>query len=439
MHRFLFFFCLILISCEPKNDNSTKQTITEITIESLTPIIENHINRQSKANKGFYNFKNDSVDVQLKFKEIHKLHTPLPDSNSFSVCVDMVNENGDLYDIDFFLEQKNDSIQIVLSQLHKFDDQPQYIWNKDKNGTWEKTPIDAASKELMNVVEGKDQFTFHYDVTVPELKENAEMWIPIVQTNLFQTVQVMSEDVPLKHEIIKDQQHNNEAMYLKLKPEDSGKKIELRYKIIRKEKMPYVDADSDPKDYLKETPLLPVGGKFTKIDEQIFKDANAKTDLEKAKAIYYYIIDHMRYTKQVKHGTGDAYYACDMLSGNCTEFHSYFMTLARTANIPARFFIGASIPSLKDSGEIEGYHCWVEFYADGKWWPLDISEAFKYTPLRSYLFGHNPANRILFSQGREINFTPAPNCGPLNFFAYPILEVNGEPKKAETRFYFSRE
>ncbi len=440
MYRVILFFYLFLISCESPNNNiPSKQKVKTVNADTVSQFIKNYINTQLTDDGAAFYFLNDTLDIQLKFKNIHQIHNPLKTVNHFSVCVDMVNNNGDLYDIDFFLKQENDSIRFVSTQLHKFDDQPQYIWKKAKNETWQQIPIGAASKKLMNVVEDKDQFTFHYDVTVPELTENAEMWIPIVQTNLFQTVQVMAQDVPIKHDLIKDKQYNNEALYLKLRPEDSGKKIELSYKIIRKEKMPYVDADSDPSNYLKETPLLPVGGKFTKIDEKIFKDAGATTDLEKARAIYSYIIDHMRYTKQVKHGTGDAYYACDMLSGNCTEFHSYFITLARTANIPARFFIGASIPSLKDSGEIGGYHCWVEFYADGKWWPLDISEAFKYSPLRSYFFGHNPANRILFSQGREIDFNPVPNCGPINFFAYPILEINGEPKKAETHFYFKRE
>ena len=80
----------------------------------------------------------------------------------------------------------------------------------------------------------------------------------------------------------------------------------------------------------------------------------------------------------------------------------------------------------------------TEFYAEDKWWPVDISEADKYTALATYYFGHNPANRIEFSRGRDIKPEPLPNSGPINFLAYPVLEIDGEPVLAETEFSFVR-
>lgn len=78
---------------------------------------------------------------------------------------------------------------------------------------------------------------------------------------------------------------------------------------------------------------------------------------------------------------GDAVYACDARSGNCSDFHAYFIALAREAGIPARFAVGAAIPSERNDGGIDGYHCWAEFLADGKWVPVDVSEANKHSPL----------------------------------------------------------
>ena len=158
----------------------------------------------------------------------------------------------------------------------------------------------------------------------------------------------------------------------------------------------------------------------------------------KARALYDYIIDNMRYAKEGIYGTGDANYACDSKSGNCTEFHSFFISLARSAGIPSRFAVGASIPSERNEGGIDGYHCWAEFYAEGKWWPLDISEANKYTPLATYYFGHHPANRIEFSRGRDLRPIPLPQSGPINFLAYPIFEIGGKPVYVETTFSFKR-
>jgi transglutaminase-like putative cysteine protease len=137
-------------------------------------------------------------------------------------------------------------------------------------------------------------------------------------------------------------------------------------------------------------------------------------------------------------GKGDAVYACDIRTGNCTDFHSYFIALSRAVGIPARFAIGASIPSERDEGGIDGYHCWAEFYSNGKWWPTDISEGDKCSALSTYYFGHHPANRVEFSHGRDLVVEPGPASGPINFLAYPVLEISGETAKADVKFFFNR-
>jgi len=112
--------------------------------------------------------------------------------------------------------------------------------------------------------------------------------------------------------------------------------------------------------------------------------------------------------------------------------------LARAIKIPARFAIGAAIPSERNDGGIDGYHCWAEFYADGNWWPVDISEGDKNSSLATYFFGHHPANRFELSRGRDLVVDPGPVSGPINFLAYPILEVGGKPVKVKVEFAFTR-
>ena len=48
------------------------------------------------------------------------------------------------------------------------------------------------------------------------------------------------------------------------------------------------------------------------------------------------------------------------------------------------------------------------------------------------------ANRLEFSRGRDLEVVPGPASGPINFLAYPILEVDGFPVKAPVRFSFHR-
>ena len=69
---------------------------------------------------------------------------------------------------------------------------------------------------------------------------------------------------------------------------------------------------------------------------------------------------------------------------------------------------------------------------------MDISEANKYTALATYYFGRHPANRIELSQGRDLQVSPGPEAGPINFIAYPYLEINGEEVKVNSKFSFMR-
>jgi transglutaminase-like putative cysteine protease len=167
--------------------------------------------------------------------------------------------------------------------------------------------------------------------------------------------------------------------------------------------------------------------------------AGKQGDMERARALYDSVIARMRYDKSgTGWGKGDAVYACDAKTGNCTDFHSYFIALARSIGIPARFAIGATIPADKNEGAIEGYHCWAEFFADGRWVPVDISEAWKNPKLADYYFGHNPANRFELAKGRDLIVDPAPATGPINYLVYPLLELDGKGVKPETTFTFRR-
>jgi hypothetical protein len=91
------------------------------------------------------------------------------------------------------------------------------------------------------------------------------------------------------------------------------------------------------------------------------------------------------------------------------------------------FEIGFPLPSDKHSAEIAGYHCWSDFYIDGRGWiPVDISEAWKHQEKHDYFFGSHDVNRMQFSMGRDLRLNPAQEGKPLNYFVYPYVEVDGQ-------------
>jgi len=211
----------------------------------------------------------------------------------------------------------------------------------------------------------------------------------------------------------------------------------MRYQVTRLEKAAYDAKETDFSLYLQALNQVPIDQQFKTIADEVLK--GKKGDLVRARALYDHVIEKMAYKKVGEGwGKGSAVYACNLKTGNCTDFHSYFLALARAAGIPARFAIGAPIPSERNEGRIDGYHCWAEFYAEGKWWPVDISEGDKYTSLATYYFGHHPANRIELSQGRDLVVEPAPMSGPINFLAYPVFELDGETVKLKPIFSFVR-
>jgi len=436
---------LLLANCQSKQEKTaiqpedTDQDRKKVTIRDVERGIRANIEARIQEGRGYFNFQNDTLDLSLKLVRVHTEYLSVLGSNKFFACVDLATENGDVYDMDFFLNGEPGAMQVTKTDLHKLNGKPYYTWKQNKEDkTWFTVSVQNASNDLLGVVEGKDHFTFTYEVQLPEISGSAKMWIPVAQSDRFQTIEMISLQAPGKQEMIQENEYGNDILYLQLLPEHSSQKITLSYRVERKEKAAYQEQNSDLPKYLKGTFLMPVGDRFSTIANEIIREKQANSPLTKARALYDYIIDNMRYAKEGIYGTGDANYACDSKSGNCTEFHSFFISLSRSAGIPARFAVGAAIPSERNEGEVDGYHCWAEFYAEGKWWPVDISEGNKYTALATYYFGHHPANRIELSRGRDLAPDPIPRSGPINFLAYPVLEIEGEPGYVETTFSFTR-
>jgi len=399
--------------------------------------IEKYIEDQSKRGDGYFKFSSEGKEYFFKLVRVHTEYLANLGPRRHFACIDLVDTSGDVYDVDFFLSGDPGAMTVTETTLHKLNGIPFYAWEQDWKGVWKRVPMEDASPELLGVITGQDEFEFLYRVKLPEITDTARIWLPSPATDEFQKVKIKSSNLPKNHRILKEAEHGNKIFFFELGPEDSRDTIDILYQVQRIEKPSYVPQSDDWRKSLEADRLVPLDDSFKDIAKEVLK--GKKGDLVRARALYDHVIDHMNYIKYGSGwGKGDAVYACSLRKGNCTDFHAYFISLARAAGIPARFAIGAAIPSARDDGGVDGYHCWVEFYAEGKWWPVDISEADKYTSLATYYFGHHPANRFEFSRGRDLIFNPGPESGPVNFLAYPVLEIGGKPVKAKVEFSFNR-
>ena len=413
------------------------QPVPEVVTGDIQAGIEHHIAEQTAQGDGAFVVPYEGQDLRLKLVRVHLEYLATLGPRRHFACVDMATDDGEFYDVDFFLEGDPGGMIVTETSVHKINGRPVYVWKQLTDKSWVRAPVDDASNELLGVRNEPDAFEFTYQSTVPDITTSARMWLPLAQSDAFQTVEVTSLALPGRQHILTDSAHGNQVIFLELGPEHSGQPLEIVYQVSRLEVAAYPGDPEDAQRHLAPERKVPSDENFQNIATRV--TTGRAGDLMRARALYDHVIDTMAYQKcGTGWGQGDAVRACNSPSGNCTDFHSYFIALARAANIPARFAIGAALPSERDDGGVDGYHCWAEFYAEGKWWPVDISEGNKFTALSMYYFGHAPANRFEFSRGRDLVVDPGPAAGPINFLAYPLLEMDGHSRTTPVRFHFQR-
>jgi transglutaminase-like putative cysteine protease len=280
------------------------------------------------------------------------------------------------------------------------------------------------------------QFTYHTDVTgIDPRAHQVEVWIPLPRIDRFQQVSGLSIDSPMHAEIVEQPSHGNRVAHLTATaPLPASIPVTIRFNVHRiEESADLVEAQRnipEPRDgtfkgALAPNNLVPINGQILQVSAKVGEAA--ASPYRQAQAIYNYVIANMSYDKSgTGWGRGDAIYACNVKKGNCTDFHSLFISIARSRGIPARFTIGFPLGEAA-SGKIPGYHCWAEFYSAGQWVPVDASEAWKHPERRQYYFGHLDASRVAFAMGRDLVLKPPQQGEPLNFLIYPYVEVDGKP------------
>lgn len=276
---------------------------------------------------------------------------------------------------------------------------------------------------------------FTYSVSVNDLPEGADTayaWIPLPLTDDYQQLRgyAVAGDIP--YELVSEATYGNRFLRFNLQGLSGSAQFAVTYDVLRWPQQASAGDGGAALDTVSRerftgpNAMIPLSGPPATEARRV---AGSEPDpLRRARLLYDNIVATMQYDKSGEGwGRGDELYACDVRAGNCTDFHSLFIGEARSLGIPARFTMGVPVPLDRPAGEIGGYHCWAEFWLDGRGWvPLDASEAAKHPELRESLFGSLPADRIAFTRGRDYALSGA-NCGPVNFLIYSYVEVDGQP------------
>jgi transglutaminase-like putative cysteine protease len=203
--------------------------------------------------------------------------------------------------------------------------------------------------------------------------------------------------------------------------------------------------------YLQPTSLLPTDGIVRSTAATI--TANAKTDADKARAIYEWIVENTHREATVRGcGVGDIRFMLESkdLGGKCADLNALYVGLARAAGLPARDVYGIRVArselgykSLGTSSEVisKSQHCRAEVYLAAYGWtpvdPADVRKVMleeppgnlpitddKVTAARKRLFGSWEMNWMAYNTAHDVTL-PGSSGKPLPFLMYPQAETGG--------------
>lgn len=302
---------------------------------------------------------------------------------------------------------------------------------------------DAEPELVVKDGAAQREFRFTYVANVPKAPAGAkqlDVWLPVPSSTAAQRVTIEDIAAPVPYAIATDPETGTRMIHLRFEGDalrETSIAVKSRVRSIERkrddERSAFMDAPT-PRDLAPDA-LAPWDAGPAAMAE---KAAGGTTDrLEAGEKMYRAVLDHMRYSKDgTGWGRGDVTHACTAGFGNCTDFHSLFIAMARSRGIPARFIMGFPLPETRGAGEVKGYHCWAEFFVDGVGWvPVDASEADKHPELANYYFGSLTADRVAFTRGRDLVLVPPQQGPPLNFFIYPYAELDGKPFDGLTRTF----
>lgn len=181
----------------------------------------------------------------------------------------------------------------------------------------------------------------------------------------------------------------------------------------------------------------------------------ARTDVDKARAIYEWIVDHtFRDPKTRGCGLGDVKSMLESgnLGGKCADLNALYVALARSVDVPARDVYGVRLaPSnygYKSLGAgtpniTRAQHCRCEFFARGYGWvpvdPADVRKVVLEEPpgnlalgdakvraARERLFGSWEMNWLAYNTAHDVDLPHATRAPQKPFLMYINAEADGE-------------
>ncbi len=313
-----------------------------------------------------------------------------------------------------------------------------------------------------------DVRTFHvkyfFDMSHHHINNSVNVWSPIPCNSDYQTIKFFKFNGTYSDYNINSQNlYDARTFYATWDKRTKKRILEIEFvvqtkyrripiRLIKEASEKNLPIPEEIKLYLKPTKHIPTSGKIKKLVYKLTSKLNDR--FEKVQAIYDWVTKNTFRDPKVKGcGLGDVEKMLETgyLGGKCTDISSIFVSLLRTAGIPAREVFGIRLGKSYFSNALgksdsKGFadittwqHCRAEYYIPGIGWipadPADVTklelvEKLPYNSPRTqelkrrYLHSWE-MNWMAFNWARDFDLYPLPVHHPINNFGYPYGEVDG--------------
>ena len=170
------------------SDSSTQNSSEpprRATIADVERGIRDYIKREAAENDGYFLLQNDSTDLSLRLVRVHTEYLSVLSKGQYFACVDLADEKGDVYDVDFFLAGNSEQMKVTETTVHKLNGKPFYAWkqNEDKPNIKGKNMGDYWNEDIARTsvanqkldIEGEHPAPFPEEIiTLPVLQTSKE-------------------------------------------------------------------------------------------------------------------------------------------------------------------------------------------------------------------------------------------------------------------------
>ena len=124
--------CAVFAGCMRKEMRDVFTPVPNVVTAEIQAGIERHIEEQIRLGEGHFRLPFGDRELRLNLVRVHTEYLSNLGPRSHFACVDMVDTEGDVYDVDFFLEGDPGLMTVTETIVHKMHGKPLSAWDRKR-------------------------------------------------------------------------------------------------------------------------------------------------------------------------------------------------------------------------------------------------------------------------------------------------------------------